>query len=115
MRSAIRGTKITESEREKCSADMLQDFLKHSAKHDAIHLLDLGLKKNELISKNNAEIEKYILKVVYRYERLRYAYENRCVTPEKSKIEFLWLRGSVIRKHYSDAWMRTSCDIDTLA
>ena len=44
LRSAIRGTKLTESERESYSSDMLQDLLKMSAKHDVIHLLALGLK-----------------------------------------------------------------------
>ena len=72
LRSAIRGTKLTESERNSYSADMLQDLLKISAKHDVVHLLVLGLKQNELIQKEHDDIEKYILKAVYRYERIRY-------------------------------------------
>lgn len=114
LRSAIRGTKLTESERENYSVVMLQDLLKISAKHDVIHLLFFWLKQNELISKDNAGIEKYILKAVYRYERLRYEYDNLCDTLEKAQIPFLPLKGSVIRKNYLEAWMRTSCDIDIL-
>ena len=83
-----------------------------SAKHDVIHLLALGLKQNELISKENSEIEKYILKAVFRYERLRYEYNNLCDALEKAQIPFIPLKGSVIRKYYPEAWMRTSCDID---
>ncbi len=114
LRSAIRGTKLTDSERECYSADMLQDLLKLSAKHDVIHLLVLGLNQNELISKENSEIEKYILKAVYRYERLRYEYDNLCDALEEAQIPFLPLKGSVLRQYYLEPWMRTSCDIDIL-
>ena len=114
LRSAICGTKLTEEERNDYSHDLLQDLLKISSKHDVVHLLVFGLKQNELISKENSDIEKYILKAVYRYERLRYEYENLCSAFEKAQIPFLPLKGSVIRKYYPEAWMRTSCDIDVL-
>ena len=41
-------------------------------------------------------------------------YENLCSAFEKAQIPFLPLKGSVIRKYYPEAWMRTSCDIDIL-
>ena len=114
LRSAIRGTKLTDSERENYSEDMLQDLLKLSAKHDVIHLLALGLKQNGLISEDNAEIEEYILKAVCRYERLRYEYDILSNALEKAQIPFLPLKGSVLRQYYPELWMRTSCDIDVL-
>ena len=114
LRSAICGTRLTEEERNNYSPDLLQDLLKISSKHDVVHLLVFGLKQNELISKENSDIEKCILKAVYRYERLRYEYENLCSALEKAQIPFLPLKGSVIRKYYPEAWMRTSCDIDVL-
>lgn len=114
LRSAICGTKLTEEERNNYSPDLLQDLLKISSKHDVVHLLVFGLKQNELIAKENSDIEKCILKAVYRYERLRYEYENLCSALEEAQIPFLPLKGSVIRKYYPEAWMRTSCDIDVL-
>ena len=114
LRSAICGTKLTEEERNNYSPDLLQDLLKLSSKHDVVHLLVFGLKQNELIAEENAEIEKCILKAVYRYEKIRYEYENLCAALEKAQIPFLPLKGSVIRKYYPEAWMRTSCDIDVL-
>ena len=114
LRSAICGTKLTEEERNNYSPDLLQDLLKISSKHDVVHLLVFGLKQNELIPKENSDIEKCILKAVYRYERLRYEYENLCEALEKAQIPFLPLKGSVSRKYYPEAWMRTSCDIDVL-
>jgi len=113
LRSAIRGTKLTEKERKNYSPEMLSDLLKISSKHDLAHLLVLGIKKNELIVENS-DIEKYIFKAVYRYERTKHEYENLCAALEKAEISFISLKGSVIRKYYPEAWMRTSCDIDVL-
>ena len=114
LRSAICGTKLTEGERNDCSPELLQASLKISSKHDVAHLLVLGLKQNELITKENAEMEKCILKAVYRYERTEYEYENLCAALEKAQIPFIPLKGSVIRQFYAEPWMRTSCDIDVL-
>ena len=114
LRSAICGTKLTEEERNNYSPELIQDLLKISFKHDVVHLLVLGLKQNELIPEEYNEIRKCILRAVYRYERIRYEYENLCVALEKAQIPFLPLKGSVIRKYYPEPWMRTSCDIDVL-
>lgn len=114
LRSAIRGTEITENERNSYSAEMLPSLFKLSSRHDVIHLLALGLKKNRLLAENNNELEKLIFKAVYRYEKLKYEYESLCCALEKAEISFLPLKGSVLRKYYPEAWMRTSCDIDLL-
>lgn len=113
LHSAISGTKITE-EGNNCSSELVPELLEIAAKHDVVHLLALGLKRNGLIHKENIDINKYILSAVYRYEQLRYEYDNLCNALEKAHIPFLPLKGSVIRKHYPEAWMRTSCDIDIL-
>ncbi len=112
--SAIRGTKLNEKELNEYSPEMLSELMAISAKHDIVHLLVYGLKQNDLIPKQNNDIEKHIFKAVYRYERLRYEYESLCDALEKAHIPFLPLKGSVIRKYYPEPWMRTSCDIDVL-
>ncbi len=114
LRSAIRGTKLTEEEKNSYSPEMLQELLKLSSEHDIEHLLAYGLKQNGLIPKERGDIEKNIFKSIYRYERIKYEYENLCEALESAKIPFIPLKGSVIRKYYPDAWMRTSCDIDVL-
>ena len=114
LRSAIRGTELTEAERSSYRAEMLGPLLKISSKHDVAHLVVLQLKKSELISNEQTDIEKSILAAVYRYERLRQEYEKLCNALEGAQIPFLPLKGAVIRKYYPEAWMRTSCDIDVL-
>lgn len=114
LRSAIDGNKINADELNAYSYDILPRLLELAAKHDVAHLLVYGLKQNALISKENNDIEKYIFKAVYRYEKLRYEYENLCDVLEKAQVPFLPLKGSIIRRFYPEEWMRTSCDIDIL-
>ena len=112
LRSAIRGEKLTE--KNSYSLEQLYGLLKISSKHDLDHFLALGLKQNELISQKDIEIDKCILKAVYRYEQLNYEYKNLCDIFEAKGIPFIPLKGSVIREYYPEPWMRTSCDIDIL-
>lgn len=114
LRSAICGTNLTEDERRMYSSEILQELLKLSARHDISHLVVLGLKKNDLISRENAGIEQFIFKAAYRYERMQYEYNNICNALETAEIPFLPLKGSVLRNYYPEPWMRTSCDIDIL-
>ena len=114
LRSAICGTQLNEKELNDYSSELLPNLIKISVKHDVSHLLVWGIKRNKLLANENSNIEKHILKAVYRYEQLQYEYENLCDVLESSNIPFLPLKGAVIRKYYPEAWMRTSCDIDIL-
>ena len=114
LRSAIYGTKLTEKECSLYSVELLPDLQQLCKKHDVLHLLILGLKINGLIPKEDMGMLQYILKAVYRVDRMNCEYENLCNILEKAQIPFLPLKGSVIRKYYPEAWMRTSCDIDIL-
>ncbi len=114
VRSAICGTRLTDEERNAYSPQCLPELLRISSKHDIAHLLALGLKQNGLITKEDVSIGKSIFEAVYRYEQRAFAYEKLCDALEKAQIPFLPLKGSVIRKHYPEEWMRTSCDIDVL-
>ena len=114
LRSAICGTKLTDEEREVYSREQLPDLMKMAQRHDVAHLLALGLKQNALLAKEDRDIAKRILEAVYRYERLNYEYTQVCSALESAQIPFIPLKGSVLRKHYPEAWMRTSCGIDIL-
>ncbi|MBR2499352.1 MAG: nucleotidyltransferase family protein [Clostridia bacterium] len=114
LRSAIEGNKLNSEELSDYSDNLLADMIKLSVKHDISQILALGLKQNDLLSSENKQIENYIIKAVFRYERIRCDYENLCNVLERANISFLPLKGSVIRKYYPEPWMRTSCDIDIL-
>ena len=114
LRSAVCGTKLTESERESYSLEMAQDLLNISSKHDLSHLLAHGLHQNGFVLESDLGIDKYLLEAVYRCEQIKCEYELICIALEKSQIPFIPLKGSVIRKYYPEEWMRMSCDIDIL-
>lgn len=54
------------------------------------------------------------LKVILRAERMDGELAAISEIFEREKIEFLPLKGSVIRDFYPEKWMRTSCDMDIL-
>ena len=114
LRSAIRGEKLTEKEREGASSEALAAAFAMAEKHDLAHLMAWGLKINGLMPEAGAEIEKCIFKAVYRHERLKHEYGVLCKALEEARIPFLPLKGSILRDYYPEAWMRTSCDIDVL-
>ena len=85
-------------------------------KHDLAHLVFYGLKElqfplSETAKKNFKNAE---MLAVMRYEQLRYEYEQILETFNAEKIPFVPLKGSILREHYAEPWLRTSCDIDIL-
>lgn len=114
LRSALDGTLFNEQEKAAYTEDVIAELLKLSRKHDLSHLLEVGIEKNNLPTEKSAELSKAIMVAVYRYEQLDYELGELCDAFEAEGIDFIPLKGSVIRRYYPEAWMRTSCDIDIL-
>ena len=111
IRSAMSGEPLSPSERESCTEENIKEALNVASTHDLGQIVAWGLKKNEI---KCAEGETVIFKSVYRYQQIKFEYDKLCKSFEAAGIPFLPLKGSVIRKYYPEAWMRTSCDIDIL-
>lgn len=114
LRSAVNGELLSESEKGTLSSESLSKAAELARKHDVVHLLALGLKKNGLLNENGRALENEIFKAVYRYERSERELEKICGVLEGEKIAYVPLKGAVIRRYYPEPWMRTSCDIDVL-
>lgn len=114
LRSVIRGNQLQDQEKELLTDEILSELIAISKKHDVAHLIALCLDKNSVSFKGNKDLAGEIIKAVYRYEQINYELGELCKALEKAKIDFMPLKGSVIRKYYPEAWMRTSCDIDVL-
>ncbi len=84
--------------------------------HDMAHLCGYALSRLgvELPEEAKRKFQQEQTLAVYRYEQQRYALQEICECLEKAKIDFLPLKGSVIRSLYPEPWLRTSCDIDVL-
>lgn len=60
------------------------------------------------------KMQNTIFRAVWRYEKLNHELERISRVLEQNGIDYMPLKGSVIRKYYPEPWMRTSCDIDIL-
>lgn len=90
--------------------------------HDLGHLVYSALDKNKLLPKPCNEEEKQYLRRAYiknrlalsRYMKSEIALSQIKQTLTENNIDFVPLKGSIIRNFYPEPWMRTSCDIDIL-
>lgn len=97
------------------------ETLKHlcslGRRHDLAHLVGYALEQNGLLPAEGAvaqALRKEYMTAVFRCTRMQHEYQTVMDVLEREKIAFLPLKGAVLREHYAEAWMRTSCDIDIL-
>lgn len=119
MLSAIR-TQVCGAERVEygeLSEEVMRSLYGLSKSHDMAHIVSAELDAQGLL-KNGDEISEKFRKqhmiAIFRYERINYELEEICTSLENAQIQFIPLKGSIIRKYYPEPWMRTSCDIDVL-
>ena len=112
----INGTELNQETKNLISPETEIALYKLSKKHDLAHLVADALDKNGLL--DDSEIAKIFRNernmAVYRYEQINYELGEICRVLEENKIEHIPLKGAVLRAHYPQPWMRTSCDIDIL-
>ena len=114
VKSALTGAKLSQNDKAEYKTEQLPALIKTAQKHDIAHLVVFGLKHNGLLTDAEKRLEQYMHKAVFRYEGMRFEYEQLCAALEKAQIPFLPLKGAILRDYYPEAWMRTSCDIDIL-
>lgn len=87
-----------------------------SKRHDIAHLIGDALFRNKLISEDKAAtfFKQQIVMAVYRYEKQTAEIKRISDAFSEAGIEYIPLKGTVIRELYPEPWMRTSCDIDIL-
>ena len=101
---------------ETLTAEKLQEVCRLAEQYDLAHILARAL--TDLNLPTDAELSKQLKNksrlAVYRYLRLDAAYQQVCRLFAQEGIDFLPLKGSVLRQYYPEPWLRTSCDIDIL-
>jgi len=95
--------------------DELKQIYSLAKSHDlsqfvAAALSDLGILPEEETKK----LKTILLHTMWRYEKLEYELKELSRALEDAGIDYMPLKGSVIRKYYPQPWMRTSGDIDFL-
>lgn len=107
VREALRQASVVE----------LTELYSLSRHHDMAHLVGYVLDRNDLIDRSEeiyTKFQKQLLLSILRYERLQYELERIGRLFGEQGIDFLPLKGAVLRSDYPEPWMRTSCDIDML-
>ena len=103
----------TQYELSRTELEMLYEL---SKSHDLAHIVGNSLIKNGFVTAPELKVEfkKQIMTAVYRYEKIQYELTRLKDALNETKIPFIPLKGSVVRKFYPEPWLRTSCDIDVL-
>ncbi len=96
--------------------EMLPGMYTLTYHHDLVHLLGDVLDKNGVLGNDEiaGKFRGQVLEAIYRYEKLEFEFERICRSFEENAIEFIPLKGSVLRQLYAEPWLRTSCDADIL-
>ena len=97
--------------------DILPALFSFSKRHDLAHLIGEALEKSNLLPKSS-KIENLFLNernlAFYRLASINYEYERVTSILENLKVDYLPLKGVLMRALYPQGWMRTSADIDIL-
>ncbi len=84
--------------------------------HDLAHIVASSLDKLGLMGTDEVsrKLQKQAMIAVYRCEQFRYAFGEICGALNAAEVDYIPLKGSVIRPYYPEESMRTSSDIDIL-
>ncbi|MBQ9737121.1 MAG: nucleotidyltransferase family protein [Clostridia bacterium] len=116
IRFEITGEELSEEIKSSIDSVILLDLYKLSKDHDVAHLVENALSKIGVALYDDIlkDYKKQKMLAIYRSEILESHLQRIKEALRKAKIPFVPLKGAVIKKHYPERWMRTSCDIDIL-
>ena len=112
IKSSISGRKVLD-----IASINYKELYALSKKHDLAHLICDALVKNNLIDQNSKASQVFNrekILAIYRYQQHNHELQLVRDIFQKNCIQFVPLKGSILRDYYPEPWMRTSCDIDIL-
>ncbi len=98
------------------SRDEIVEIYKISRNHNITHiissaLIELGLLDDE---KALSFFKKRLNTAVFKSLSMQYVFDKCCELLEEEQIDYIPLKGAVLRELYREPWMRASVDIDIL-
>lgn len=116
LRESVCGVPLTETEIAALTPEALEAVFSLADSHDLAHLAGHVLKKHKLLGKDpvSSQFDRQTMGAMYRFMQQREEYGLILKALETAKIPHLPLKGAILRDHYPQPWMRTSCDIDIL-
>ncbi len=116
LRSELQETEPSSAVKAQLVPDAFPALFELSKRHDVAHIVSTALYKSGLLTDEGllAKFNKAEIISVYRHEQMKFAYGQICKAFDEAEIQYIPLKGSVIRDFYPSESMRTSCDIDIL-
>lgn len=116
LRSVLNESDCPEFVGNNISPDVLISVFRWAKKHDLAHIVSNYVYRNkiEVSSELGNKLQKEEIISVYRYEQMKYAYDEICASFDEYGIAYIPLKGAVLRPYYPVESIRTSCDIDIL-
>ena len=115
IRSVVCGVKVDDTLRDACTPEMLEEMYPVVARHAMEHLVGHALSKMDLPdSLVLAKMKEKAILTVYNQIQLDFEDERISKLFTAEKIPFIPLKGTVMRQHYPEPWMRHRCDVDVL-
>ncbi|MBO5913025.1 MAG: nucleotidyltransferase family protein [Clostridia bacterium] len=117
INSVISRTEMSKEQKSEFCLDGINNLVALADMHKLLPIVTESLLYNNLLApfdKQAVALRRIQYKEVCKNELREHEFENICGALETAGVEFVPLKGSVIRRFYPEPWMRTSCDIDIL-
>ncbi len=116
IKSALIGQTLSSETIRKITPEVLPLLYQIAAKQDQVQVLAYALKKHGLLGEDeiSACLASTLRWGLYRHEMMLQAQSEIYQVLEEAEVDYVPLKGAVIRDLYPEAWMRTSGDIDIL-
>ena len=116
LKAELNGNMLDEQLKEQITPQIVAQLYQISEKHDVLHIIGIALKRNQLIQ-DESVLNLYMRNthlIAMRMEWLIHEQNEIMDLFELEGIDYLPLKGAIIREYYPQPWLRTSSDIDIL-
>lgn len=116
LKASLNKEDLTEEITALLTEESLMQVLSLSAHHSVTTLVADVLLNNGLLENSDlkALYEENLMVSVYQYHQQEMEFNRVCTIFEENGIDYIPLKGSVLRKLYREPWLRTCCDVDIL-
>ena len=115
LKSAIKGEDVSNEAKESLESGNIATLFKVAKAHDMAHIVSYVLKDMEKSDLQEWKaLKKEEQKAIARYKMMEAEIKEISTAFENAGIDYMLLKGAVVRQVYPLPWMRTSCDIDIL-
>ncbi len=114
LKSRLNSERICAETADKITPEILPALFRLSKAHDVAHIVGSALLSAGILPEGKAKeaFKSEVNLSVFRYETMNYELNRICGLFESEKIQFMPLKGAILRKFYPEPEMRSSCDID---